>query len=284
MKGQLLLHGHVFAELMQTSRDMRMPNIMEHDACLYYILNGRGEIYSPSEKVVMQSNESVLMKCGNYIGCFVDATPDNPHRSIGFHFHPDVVQRMIQSGRIAFDRSNHPVSVSAVRISSNDQLQNFVEGISYYLEHPEQASEAFVELKMQELLVILAQSGNASDQVLSVLRRLYKKEEIVFHQVIEANLYNNLSIPELSVLTHRSESTFKRDFKKFYQESPAKYFRKKRLSKAADLLLTSSLNINEIAWDCGFENPAHFSKTFFDQYQQWPRDYRLNQANATQAV
>ncbi|MBL4624272.1 MAG: helix-turn-helix transcriptional regulator [Flavobacteriales bacterium] len=70
------------------------------------------------------------------------------------------------------------------------------------------------------------------------------------------------------------ESSFKRDFKKYFNESPAKYFKNKKLTKAAELLARTSLLISEIAWDCGFENAAHFSTSFTDKYSQSPRNYR----------
>lgn len=272
-----MLHGHVFAEKMRVAESFRMPNIMDNDACLFYIIKGKSEVYSPTEKVVMEADESVLMKCGNYIGCAVDATPTNMHESVGFHFHPDVVQKLVSSGRLAFDPVQTNEVVSAVRLSGNEQLRVYVEGLKYYLDHPEQATDAFIELKMQELMLILINSGKALPFISSVLSRLYKKEEVAFNQVIEANMYNNLSIPEMAILTHRSESTFKRDFKKYYGDSPARYLRQKRVEKAADLLVKSDLAVSEVAWECGFENAAHFSKTFFDHFDAWPRDYRMTQ-------
>ncbi|NQV51942.1 MAG: helix-turn-helix transcriptional regulator [Flavobacteriales bacterium] len=277
MKGQLKLHGHVFAEMMVTDQEMRRPNIMDNDACLYYILNGTGEIYSPTEKVVIHKHDSVLMKCGNYIGCFVDAYPGNEHKSVGFHFNPELVRQLVKDGKLTFAVPIRREEVSAVRFAENEQLNNYVDGLMYYLEHPDSASEPFIELKMQELLMILLQSGKAEPLLAEVLGRMYEPQQIEFDRVIEANLYHNLSIPELALLTNRSESTFKRDFKRFYSTSPAKFFREKRLTKASELLLQSALQINEIAWDCGFESAAHFSKAFFQVFGKWPREYRLTQ-------
>lgn len=272
-----MLQGHVFAEMMATDREMRVPNIMDNDACLYYILSGRGEIYSPTEKVVIKQRDSVLMKCGNYIGCFMDAHPGNEHRSVGFHFNPELLRQLVKDGKLTFAVPVRREEVSAVRFAENEQLNNYLEGLMYYLDHPELASEPFVELKMQELLMILLQSGNAEPLLAEVLGRLYEPQEIQFDRVIEANLYHNLSIPELSLLTNRSESTFKRDFKKYYGTSPAKFFREKRLKRASELLLQSDMQVNEIAWECGFESASHFSKAFFQVFGKWPREYRLTE-------
>lgn len=251
MPGKLTINGHVFAEMMQSPADIRMPNIMDNDACLYYILNGRGEVYSPTEKVVIQQKDSVLMKCGSYIGCFLDASPTNMHESVGFHFHPEVVQRLVKAGRLKFPESSSEEPVSAVKLAANRQLENYVSGLMYYLEHPEEASESFLEIKLEELFTILLTSGNTLPFLTNVISRLYLKQEVEFNKVIEANVFNNLSIPELAILTNRSESTFKRDFKKYYGQSPAKYLREQRLERAAELLRMSQSQISEVAWECG---------------------------------
>ena len=85
---------------------------------------------------------------------------------------------------------------------------------------------------------------------------------------------NKLTINELSLLTYRSESTFKRDFRKYFNESPAKYIKRKRLEKASELLQNSTQSISEIAWACGFENITHFSTSFVQMFNKPPRSYR----------
>jgi AraC-like DNA-binding protein len=92
--------------------------------------------------------------------------------------------------------------------------------------------------------------------------------------MIEANQYNNFTIEELAFLTHRSESTFKRDFKKWYGEPPAKYLKERRLQKALSLLHQPEYSVNEVAWECGFENAAHFSTSFSKRFGKSPKKYR----------
>lgn len=84
-------------------------------------------------------------------------------------------------------------------------------------------------------------------------------------------MYNNLSVKELAFLTNKSESTFKLDFKKHYELSPAKYLKIKKLEHAKVLLHTSSLAISSIAYDCWFETPDNFSQCFYDQYDVSPK-------------
>ena len=65
--------------------------------------------------------------------------------------------------------------------------------------------------------------------------------------------------------------------KKHYNSSPARYIRQRRVEQAAQLLRSTSLRISDIAFDCGFADLAHFSKTFQKNYGQSPTAFRLNQ-------
>ena len=144
-----------------------------------------------------------------------------------------------------------------------------------YFNHPKLAKEELLAVKLQELVYILSDSGK-NPVATQIIGTLYSPEEIAFDEIIKANIYNNLSIAELAHLTARSESTFKRDFKKVYNDSPANYFKAKRLEKAAELLTTTSLQVNEIAWDCGFESPAHFSDSFHTHFGKSPSVHRAD--------
>jgi len=49
---------------------------------------------------------------------------------------------------------------------------------------------------------------------------------------------------------------------------------KRRLEAAANLLLTSHLSITEIAFHCGFNDSAYFSRRFSRHYHMSPRAFR----------
>ncbi|MFV8390764.1 substrate-binding domain-containing protein [Flavobacterium sp. LB1P71] len=49
-----------------------------------------------------------------------------------------------------------------------------------------------------------------------------------------------------------------------------------RLEKAKELLMTTTMNISEIAYSCGFASPNYFSTTFKTKYGIPPKDFRNN--------
>ena len=60
---------------------------------------------------------------------------------------------------------------------------------------------------------------------------------------------------------------------------PAKWLTEKRLELAKNLLLHSDMNVNEVSFESGFKNPAHFNKVFRDKYALPPRQFRSRSGN-----
>jgi AraC-like DNA-binding protein len=271
----LELFGHVFAECFTLDQDFRLQREMRDDACLAYIQEGKQEIYSPTQKIQATDRESILMKCGNYIANFRDVTPTAQFKSVVFHLDPEAIKKAFDGKDLDFLRvdKSKVARDPALKMEQNELLDSFVSSMMPYFDKPQMAKDELLLLKLKELIYILSDFGN-NPVVNQIIGTLYSAEEIAFDEIISANIYHNLSIGELAHLTARSESSFKRDFRKWYGDSPAKYFKTKRLDKSADLLKNLNTPISEIAWECGFENPAHFSASFHDFFGKSPRDYR----------
>jgi AraC-like DNA-binding protein len=271
----LELFGHVFAECFTLNQDFRLQREMRDDACLAYVQEGKQEIYSPTQKILATDKESILMKCGNYIANFLDVAPTAQFKSVVFHLDPEAIRKAFDDKDLDFLRvdKSKVTRDPALKMEKNELMDSFVASMMPYFDNPQMAKDELLLLKLKELVYILSDFGN-NQVVNQIIGTLYSAEEIAFDEIISANLYHNLSVGELAHLTARSESSFKRDFRKWYSESPAKYFKTKRLEKSSDLLKNSNTPISEIAWECGFENPAHFSTSFHDYFCKSPREYR----------
>ena len=110
-----------------------------------------------------------------------------------------------------------------------------------------------------------------------ILSQLFSPATYTFKQIIEAHLFSQLTIEELAAQNNLSVSSFKREFAKLYNDTPANYIKNRKLEKAAELLVVSDRRITEIAFDCGFNDLANFTKSFGDKYSITPTNYRLQQ-------
>lgn len=79
---------------------------------------------------------------------------------------------------------------------------------------------------------------------------------------IEQRLFDVIDFTEISKIACCSEYQFRRMFSYLADMPLNEYIRKRRLSLAADLLLTSDEKIIDIALKCGYESPDSFGKAF----------------------
>ncbi len=91
---------------------------------------------------------------------------------------------------------------------------------------------------------------------------------------MEDNYCFNLKTEQYAQLCNRSLSAFKRDFQKIMHTTPGKWLLEKRLNHALQLLLNSGKNVNEVAFESGFENASHFTRSFKERYLVTPSEMR----------
>jgi AraC-like DNA-binding protein len=254
---------------------IRLPNEMKDDACFIYIEKGNKDLYSRNEHLNIRDRESVLMQCGNYVAAFAEITPTNPLRSIVFHMDREMIKQAFGSDHLDFlqvkDEKTQPKG--ALKYSASKLMDAYIKSIEPYFDIPDEVSQELLLVKMKELVLLLCESGQ-NPIANQIIGQAYSPETLEFDKVIENNLYSNLSVKELAFLTHKSESSFKRYFNKWYDMPPARFFRLKKLERAEELIRHGGLQMNEIAWECGFENPAHFSTVFHDHYGKSPKKYK----------
>ena len=127
---------------------------------------------------------------------------------------------------------------------------------------------------------------------LCILNLLKKRKNVSTEYVIteadrkfidEVNIYirDHMSNPETSVeslSTHLSISRVQL-YKRMISLTgitPSEYLRIKRIKFAEHLLRSGDLNISEIAYKVGFNNPRYFTKYFQEAYGVTPSQYRKN--------
>lgn len=127
---------------------------------------------------------------------------------------------------------------------------------------------------------------------LCILNLLKKRKNVSTEYVIteadrkfidEVNVYirDNMSNPETSVeslSTHLGISRVQL-YKRMISLTgitPSEYLRTKRIKFAEHLLRSGDLNISEIAYKVGFNNPRYFTKYFQEAYGVTPSQYRKN--------
>lgn len=93
---------------------------------------------------------------------------------------------------------------------------------------------------------------------------------------MKANFCNKKSVAEFAAESGFSYIQFFRKFKDATGLSPSDYLIALRLNKAKDLLINTTLQINEISSACGFDNEYYFSNFFKKQTNLSPSAFRAS--------
>lgn len=91
---------------------------------------------------------------------------------------------------------------------------------------------------------------------------------------IEKHYYQKITLESLSNKYSISVSTLRRYFKKYADTSPMDYVNSIRLDRATFMLIESDMQISEISYNVGFDDPLYFSKFFKNKMGLSPREYR----------
>ena len=92
---------------------------------------------------------------------------------------------------------------------------------------------------------------------------------------IHTHYKDKITIENLAKTASISKTEVLRCFKSIIGLSPINYLNSYRLQKAAQLLINTENNIQEIATECGFDDNSYFSKLFKKNYHVTPNSFRL---------
>jgi len=120
---------------------------------------------------------------------------------------------------------------------------------------------------------------SATTEKVSEPEHIEQLERVAFLEKIEALLDRNLDdhqfgIPQLCTAMGISRAQIYRKFKILNHRTPHGYLRSYRLIRAKELLLGSTLNVSEVAFETGFSNVSHFSRIFTEEFGKPPSDFR----------
>ncbi len=270
----LELHDKMLFEKARIRPPVKRPYPMPNEACFLYILKGANGTLSSKDSVIVREREALLMKCDNYLFRMLPSDNEQIYEAVAVHLYPDVLKKVFQNNLPDFLKEDRKASSPDVmlKLKVDVLLEKYFDSILFYFTHPELVNEDLLTLKIKELFLLLNKVNSAG--LREIMASLFTPNMYSFREIIESHLYSSLTIAELAALTNLSLSSFKRSFKKIYQESPGRYLRNQKLKKASELLKVSGLNITEIAFECGFNDLANFSIAFKDRYGCSPSSYK----------
>ncbi len=271
------LFGKTFIQKVNLQPPFEFTFPVAEQACFLYMLKGDMEYQSEDDHLKIPIHHSLLLNCINSGKHIQDTNSNSSGEIVIVTFHPDILKRIYDKEVPSIFQVNNQVSNQSRTVINNDFLiLKYIEGLLFYFENPSLVNDEILVLKLKEIILLLSQTQDAATMQV-ILSQLFSPAKYNFKQIIEANLFSQMNIDMLAQKTNLSISSFKREFAKLYNDSPANYIKNKRLERAAELLLASDERISDIAFHCGFNDLANFTKSFHEKFGSTPTNYRASQ-------
>jgi AraC-like DNA-binding protein len=269
---QLTCKGMLFTqyECPQTNRKEQF-----YVECGYiaYVISGRRIFHKNGKTWDLKEGTCVFVKKGTYTA----EKPQGEKWCVMVFFIPDkFLKQIIIDNRDSLP-SIHltaPGENSVLSLSVDDLSKSFFMSMLPYFTQAPPPPENLIELKFKELVLSLL-SNKDNRQLLSWISSIATDKRLCLEDIMHNNYRYNLTLDQYADLALMSLSTFKREFKKTFNEAPSKWITKNRLTLAAQLLENTRLSISEIGFECGFENQTHFSRIFKEKMQLSPLQFRM---------
>ena len=233
-----------------------------------FVLEGEKKFVSATQTIHVRKGNIVFIRRGYYV---MQETIDTNYRSLVFFFNEKLLKEFVGQHLGLFENTllRNEENSTLLVFETTESLEKFTESIFPYFTLETQYLNHFLGLKLQELLLHILEI-DVSGQFKSILFSLYKGEKVDLEYLMQSYYLKLLSLEELSRLSGRSLSAFKRDFQEKFNTSPAFWIKNKRLEYAGLQLENTDKNVSEISMEIGYESISHFIKAFKEKFGKTP--------------
>jgi AraC-like DNA-binding protein len=228
--------------------------------------------YLPGETVVIPSNVKMEID-------FPEASQDNPTQCIALAIDSNKIsdtlsflnERYPKVGKDQFwqlDNQNY-------FLYNNSDLAATINKLVKECMSTSITKDALADLNLQELLVRIIQIQTINSIENTDLRVAVNTPISYVIDYIKKNLNNDINLKKLSSISSMSNTSLYRFFKRELGMSPLEFILKEKLKCAKRLLLSPSIQINEVGYLSGFENANYFSRLFKKYEGLTPKQYQL---------
>jgi AraC family transcriptional regulator, exoenzyme S synthesis regulatory protein ExsA len=248
----------------------RFTDLWSQNNYVFYVVDGRKVWHTASGSYDLKKGSCVFVQKGaSIIEQFFD---------IGFclvlFFIPDhFICETLKSRSTPIRKMEYDYS-TVIQLNTTKTLETFFLSMSSYFASTKEPDKGLLELKFRELILTLADDPHNAALLSYFCSLMNEPQSVSLQRIMEDNYCFNLSLEQYAELCNRSLSAFKRDFQKVMHTTPGKWLLEKRLNHAMQLLSNKDKNVNEVAFESGFENPSHFTRAFKERYELTPSAIR----------
>ncbi len=267
----------VFVYYFQSNSDNSKSKITLNTNLISFLIEGNKELYHNDASQKISENQFVLAKSGN---CLMseNLSTQKKYSSLLFFFNQNFITHFkSKHATTLLSKQKLILAEKSFLVLEYDVfIKNFVMSLNQLLESENVVSDAFITLKLEEILLYLVQKfGSEVLFFFDLENQKAERKNIKLQGIVERNIYSKLSLDELAFLCDMSLSTFKREFNKVYKMSPSKWIQERRLEKSAHLLSSKNERPSDVYHIIGYESLSSFTQSFKQKFGTTPKKYQL---------
>ncbi len=236
------------------------------------VLAGEQHIHTYDDELIkVRANEILFIPRGLYQ--VSDLLPkEGTFQSLLFYFDDELIRDFLAKTKVSeFSRQAIP---SHLKFGVVPTIRQFADNLVQIYEQQVLQDRAVLRLKIMELLYLLNALVPAQ-QFADFLFRLSLPEKRNIKAFMQQNFDKPLKVEDYAYLTGRSNSSFRRDFKAYFDCTPQQWLRDQRLEKALRIVEERPISVSELAYQTGYENVSYFIRAFKEKVGLSPKQYML---------
>lgn len=230
---------------------------------IMYVLDGKKVWHTANGSYSIQKGDCIFVRKG---ACIVEQVFNPVFCFIVFFLDDDFICDTLKKKKFVVNEVIKDKHFPVFNIHKSEKIEAFFHSISYYFSSKTEPDPILLELKFRELILTIADDTTNTEAISYFSSLLHEPQSVSLQRTMEDNFRFNLSLEQYASLCNRSLSAFKRDFLKQYETSPGKWLQEKRLTHSMHLLTNLDKTISEAAFESGFENTSHFSRSFKERF------------------
>lgn len=209
------------------------------------------------ETLLQQGDFAVYVK--NHLAKFtkMPSAENGEFKAVSVVLDTDTLKQVNKNLGNTTAKTNHREGI--IILESNPLYKAYTKSLLAYLEKPDEHSDALLQLKVNEAILLLLET---KPDMADILFDFNEPGKIDLKAFMVRNFHFNVDLSRFAYLTGRSLSTFKRDFQKIFSTTPNKWLQQKRLEEAHFLIREKGKKPSDVYLEVGFENLSHFSFAF----------------------
>lgn len=240
----------------------KFSDIWSHENYVFYVLEGKKTWHTAHGSYEISAGSCILVRKG---ACILEQFFDNGFCLVLFFIPDEFICDTLRSRSVPISKTPQPYQ-PVIHIEATETLKSFFLSMYAYFSGTTAPDKSLLELKFRELILNIADNPNNAEVLSYFCSLMQEPQSASLERVMQDNYCFNLKLEEYATLCNRSLSAFKRDFKKQFNSTPGKWLLEKRLQHALTLLKSRGRQVADAAFESGFENTSHFSRSFKERF------------------